>query len=43
MSDCKGKVRGFSSLKRCALQVNFGGGEVSSDGGLPRISEQREQ
>jgi len=39
MSNCKAKVQGFSPLKRRALEVNFGGGEVSSDGGLVLVRE----
>jgi hypothetical protein len=39
VANCKSKVEGFSKLKGRALEVNFGGGEVSSDGGLLLVRE----
>ena len=39
MSDCTAKGIGFSALKRRALEVNFGGGAVSSDGGWLLLRE----
>ena len=39
MSDCTVDEVEFSKLGRCKLQVNFGGGEVSSDGGLLLVRE----
>ena len=39
MANCTGKALEFSPLKRRTLQVDFGGGEVSSDGGLLLLRE----
>ncbi len=39
MASCTGRELGFSRLKRRALEVNFGGGDVSSDGGLLLVRE----
>jgi len=39
MSDCTLEGLEFSPLKRRVLEVNFGGGEVSSDGGLLLVRE----
>ena len=39
MSNCSAKAIAFSALKRRELEVNFGGGAVSSDGGLLLLRE----
>ena len=39
MSDCTAKGIAFSALKRRELKVDFGGGAVSSDGGLLLLRE----
>lgn len=39
MTDCTAETVEFSKLARRKLQVNFGGGAVSSDGGLPLLRE----
>ena len=39
MANCTGRKLGFSKLKRRVLEVDFEGGEVSSDGGLLLVRE----